>query len=526
VLEELDAVGYASSWIAQARAPLLELVDRGTYLDAADVAGFLDLSLPGVDEVAAVLRLAELADEGARRVVVDTAPTGHTLRLLEAPAVLKGWAAAFDAMEEKAAAVISGLMRRPAQLAGRAVIRDLEERVARFRERVLVAGAAVLVERPGVLVEAQSRRLRAGLAERGLRVAARVLTPAGRGEPARVEAEDGPAGAATFAVPWREGLVGCAGIRLWGEGVDRAAAPPARAPGSKPARGAGAALIRDLDVDLLLFVGKGGVGKTTCSAAAAVGLAAERATVLLGTDPAGSLADVLGVPIPREGTRVGPLRVREIEARSDFADFRARYRADVEQAFQRLGVADGLALDRRVVSALLDLAPPGADELFAILALIEAAEAGAQRVVDAAPTGHLLRLLEMPELALDWTRQLMRVLVKYRAALGLDAFAERLLDFAKQLKDLNLRLHDPSRTAAVVVTLAGPLVAAETARLEQRLRAGGVRVAAVLLNRATESDGRMSVRGDAPRLHAPLTRPSPIGPSALADFFERWTVAP
>jgi arsenite-transporting ATPase len=340
------------------------------------------------------------------------------------------------------------------------------------------------------------------------------------------------------AIPWTEGLIGCEALRRWGgsapgtraqRGSGRSAASAARAPGS------GAALIRALDAELLLFVGKGGVGKTTCAAAAAVGLAADRPVVLLGTDPAGSLADVLGQPIPRAGASpaiggapVGALRVRELHAGSDFAEFRERYRADVEQAFQRLGVADGLALDRRVVSSLLDLAPPGADELFAILALLEEAGGGgaARLVVDAAPTGHLLRLLEMPALALDWTRQLMRVLVKYRAALGLDAFAERLLDFAKQLKDLNLRLHDPHRTAAVVVTLAGPLVTAETARLEGRLRAGGVRVGATLLNRATAGDRPERTGGDTvPSLLAPLTRPSPIGAAALAEFFATWTTS-
>ena len=325
-----------------------------------------------------------------------------------------------------------------------------------------------------------------------------------------------------MAIPWREGLVGCAGLRSWGARYP--SATPLRAAPPRGEAGSGAALIRGLDVDLLLFVGKGGVGKTTCASAAAIGLAESRAVVLLGTDPAGSLADVLGTAIPREGTRVGPLRVRELEAGADFAAFRDRYRDDVEAAFRRLG-AEGLALDRRVVASLLDLAPPGADELFAILALLEETGRGEQLVVDASPTGHLLRLLEMPALALDWTRQLMRVLLRYRAALGLDAFAERLLDFAKQLKDLNLRLHDPARTAAVVVTLAGPLVAAETARLDRRLGAGGVRIAATVLNRGTDEDHRTRGAHATPRLVAPSVEPPPIGPAALASFFQRWTVA-
>ena len=82
VLEELDGEGYARRWSERARRPLLEIFDQGSFLDAGDVAGFLDLTLPGIDEVAGVLRLSELV-EGPERVVVDTAPTGHTLLLLD-----------------------------------------------------------------------------------------------------------------------------------------------------------------------------------------------------------------------------------------------------------------------------------------------------------------------------------------------------------------------------------------------------------------------------------------------------------
>jgi arsenite-transporting ATPase len=513
-LEELDAGAYAAAWVQRMRAPLLELIDRGTYLDSADIEGFLDLSLPGVDEVAAVLRLTDLAasDDGAR-IVVDTAPTGHTLRLLDVGDVLRGWTRAFQAMEEKAEAVLSGLMQRAIRLGAHEVIRDLEQRVERFRVEVVERGEAVVVERTGHLVEAESERLRAALLERGLRVGARVLTlePGERAGPERSD---------PLTVPWREGAIGCDGLRAWGPGGRNAASPRAGAPSGKPAQ----PWIEGLGVDLLLFVGKGGVGKTTCAAAAAVGLSATRKVVLLGTDPAGSLADVLGQPVPAEGTDVAGMRVREIQASTQFAQFRDTYRADVEAAFARVGATDGLALDRRVVASLLDLAPPGADEIFAVLALLDEAAPGSLLVVDSAPAGHLLRLLEMPQLALDWTRQLMRVLVKYRATLGLDAFAERLLEFAKQLKDLNLRLRDPERTGAVVVSLPGPLVQAETERLERRLAEGGVRVAARIANRWS-SDEVVVPAGDPMPIRAPLERPAPLGPAALADFFHRWTLA-
>ena len=61
----------------------LELGDRGTYLDKDELRRFFELSLPGVDELMAWMRIGELAEENPdATIVVDTAPTGHTLRML------------------------------------------------------------------------------------------------------------------------------------------------------------------------------------------------------------------------------------------------------------------------------------------------------------------------------------------------------------------------------------------------------------------------------------------------------------
>src|SRR5919106_383864 len=75
VLEEFHARAYADVLFARIQPALVELVERGTYLDEADARGFLDLSLPGLDEVMAALRLTELhRDTTKQRIVVDTAP--------------------------------------------------------------------------------------------------------------------------------------------------------------------------------------------------------------------------------------------------------------------------------------------------------------------------------------------------------------------------------------------------------------------------------------------------------------------
>ena len=524
-LETLDAEGYARRWTESARAPLVELFDRGTYLDREDLEGFLDLSLPGVDEVAGVLRLAELADADFDRIVVDTAPTGHTLRLLDAGDIVGSWSEAFDAMAEKAAAVIGQLTRRPVRLAAEDVTEELQRNVERFREQVLQQAQAVLVDRAGVVVQAESARLQSGLEARGLEVALRVRVAAAAPPGAFEHEAQWATGSstATATVPFRAGLVGCEGLRGWGEGVPHV--EPRRA-----GRGGGsaAALLRSFP-PLLLFVGKGGVGKSTCAAAAALVLAQQEHVLLLGTDPAAALGDVLRLPMDDGEARPTPsLRVRQVRAAVEFAELARRYRDSVERAFDAVGLGEAAALDRRVVEGLLGFAPPGVDEVFALTALLgdgSEAAAGRRTVVDTAPTGHFLRLLAMPMLALRWTHQLLRVIRKYRAALGLDAFAERLLVFAKELRELNLALSNPERSAAVVVTQPGPLVEAESQRLIAQVQAVGVRVAAVIANRDAPTAAVLEPPAGVPLLRAPELPEPPVGVEALERFADGWAVA-
>src|SRR5207237_10229474 len=137
------------AWLQQSLPALLELVEKGTYLDEADARSLFDLTLPGVDEIMGALRLAELARSSAQRIVVDTAPTGHALRLLDAAHIIKGWTVALRAMADKGGVVASRLMRRDIRLAAEDLIDDLQRRVASFENDVLLAADFVVVTRAG-----------------------------------------------------------------------------------------------------------------------------------------------------------------------------------------------------------------------------------------------------------------------------------------------------------------------------------------------------------------------------------------
>src|SRR5207248_10764756 len=138
-----------------------------------------------------------------------------------------------------------------------------------------------------------------------------------------------------FAIPLTANARGCDGLRVWGT-----SAPSARAREPLGADLADALpWLRTLPAELLLFVGKGGVGKSTCASASALALAEDRAVSLYSTDPAGSLADVLGAAIGNEPVQVADrLEVRQVDAQALYTSLRDQFRRSVDQVFERIGL--------------------------------------------------------------------------------------------------------------------------------------------------------------------------------------------
>ncbi|CAN5653714.1 hypothetical protein BH23GEM10_BH23GEM10_00450 [soil metagenome] len=535
-LEELDASSYADAWLGRSLDDVVEIIEAGTYLDSDDVLAFSRLALPGLDELMAVLRLADLTGEG-RRVIVDTAPTGHTLRLLDAAATHEGVARALRAMADKAAAVAGSFARRAVRLTGERVIDELERYVDVYREQVLRDAAFVIATRAETVVLAETARLRAELDRRELRTVAAVCVQQ-RGH--RAVGDIGLTGITCIGVPQLERATGCTGLRSWRDALTdcdsaRTADVDADAGAVVDVDGADqAAAYADGSADdwlhthaprVLLFAGKGGVGKSTCAAAAALALADTRDVLLCSTDPAGSLDDVFGSTVTDGQHIVSGLRVLQIDPQAELSALREVYQADVADALDRLGLARAAEMDRRVIDALWELAPPGIDEVAALTSMLNNAGQDETVVFDTAPTGHFLRLLSMPGLALDWTRQLMRVVVKYGLAGGGGGAAEALLRLARDLHTLQQALHAADETGVVVVTLDDALVRAETERLEHALHDAGVRVLARLVNRTHH--GSVTATVDAAvtgtRIFAPAVD-APIGEHALREFIAAWKI--
>jgi len=124
---ELDAASALTRWLRERRATIRLIAERGTYLDGDDIDRFLDLSLPGVDELVALLEVRRLAASGRYdEVVLDTAPTGHLLRLLQTPRTLRAIAGVLDEMQEKHRVVSESLVGGSVRDLADALVEELE----------------------------------------------------------------------------------------------------------------------------------------------------------------------------------------------------------------------------------------------------------------------------------------------------------------------------------------------------------------------------------------------------------------
>jgi arsenite-transporting ATPase len=540
---QVDARAERRRFLERWRETIVTIVDRGTYLDLEDIAGLVDAAMPGADEVFAMLRLGALeraADYA--RIVVDTAPTGHTLRLLDLPRTFAATVELLDAMQSKHRFMVRSLTRAYRADAADAFIVEMRDQTASLTRalRDPARAGAVIVARAEPLVVAETARLVAELGRSGIGVVALLANALDAAEDA------GELCKLTQSIPHYaaprldDPPIGIAGLRRWADTVRKQGRPAARARAAKsPPRARHRASrepsthARELLASSLTVVGgKGGVGKTTTACALAIeAVRASGRVLLVSTDPAPSVADALGERIGDAETEVAAapgLTARQMDATSAFGEFQRTYRERVDSVFDAF-VRRGLdaAPDRAILREMLALAPPGIDELYALASLGETLAVGRfdRVVVDPAPTGHLLRLLEMPALALDWSHRLMRLMLKYReVGGGLGETAADILAFAKRTRLVGDLLRDPTRAGLVVVALDEPLVRGETARLIDAVRHEGVSVRGVLWNRLAESarPDPLPVAPPVPQFVAPAVSPPPVGAEAIRAWAGQW----
>ena len=491
-IEALHPEQLYARFLDENLANFLELGDRGTYLDKDELRRFFELSLPGVDELMAWMHIGELAESNpAAIVIVDTAPTGHTLRMLSAADHFRQFAEALDAMQAKHRGMVQQFTRRQTRDALDDFLDDFAATARRRRELLTDPARAAFV--PVTLSEPwvveQTRRL---IGEVEIDVPFVILNRAvldADCDRDRAHARRDGEVRAQFSrivdaprscVP----LDTAARVAQWAGG-QRAASSEQRAgktAAGSPARGSlrlrtGRA---PQPARLLFLAGKGGVGKTTCSASIALQLAEQgKRVTVISVDPAHSLRDVFAHEAPPAN-----LTVETIDTREKWRRFRETLGQEIERAVAALAPGNfTIAYDSEAMKKLVQIAPPGADELFAIDRLAELVADPSQEaiIVDTAPTGHFLRLVDLPKSAGEWVREFMRILLRYRELVPAGSLGEELIRASRALHALEETMR--SNAARVfVVTRPERVVIAESRRLIDEVERRGMRIGGIIAN--------------------------------------------
>jgi arsenite-transporting ATPase len=417
-------------------------------------------------EIAAFDEFSKLLGDGAAtaafdHVLFDTAPTGHTLRLLELPAA---WSSFIDTNVGGTSCLgpLSGLnAQRALYAASNVALRDP------------AVTTLVLVARPEVSSLTEAERTRAELAQLGIANIRLLLNGVFRPRDAsdatavameargRASLEALPAGLRGLPrveVPLLPfGLVGIDALRRMGS-LDGGSGEPVAALAASAFRGEDlGALVDDLakhGKGVVMTMGKGGVGKTTVAARIAVGLARRGFPVTLTTtDPAAHVERaVRDLHDGASGLRVERIDP-EVETR--------RYTDEVMST-----AGDGLDAQGKALLAE-DLRSPCTEEIAVFRAFAETVAQGEDRfvVIDTAPTGHTLLLLDAAE---AYHREVLR------KPSGSPEAVQRLLP----------RLRDPEYTHVLLVTLPEATPIHEAMQLERDLARADIRPFAWIVNQS------------------------------------------
>ncbi|GAA0513358.1 arsenite-transporting ATPase [Halorubrum aquaticum] len=267
--------------------------------------------------------------------------------------------------------------------------------------------------------------------------------------------------------------------------------------------------------EYVLYGGKGGVGKTTMAAATALSSAAGGVpTLVVSTDPAHSLSDTVGVDVPAEPAVIHedlPLYAAEIDP--DAAMEEGMFGADGDplgglgemgEAMGGMPGMGGMADDAAegmddAPGSLLGGTMPGADEAAAMRQLLEYLDDPRfdRVVVDTAPTGHTLRLLQLPEIMDSMIGRVMTLRQRFSGMMdgikGMFGGGEDDPDPSADLEELRTRierlrnvLRDPDRTDFRVVTIPEEMSVVESERLVARLDEFEIPVNTLVVNRVME----------------------------------------
>ncbi|WP_242041326.1 ArsA family ATPase [Leptolyngbya sp. FACHB-261] len=546
-VRSLDAQALLQTFRATYGEALELIAERGSWFDREDLLPVWDLDWPGLDELMAVLEVNRLLAAGeADTVILDTAPTGHTLRLLDLPDFLDnllGSLALFQGKHQELSMALTGSYHADQ---ADAFLEKMTSQLSSGRDRLSDSdkSAVWLVLTPEQLSLMETRRFCNALEGRRVPIGGLIVNQViqtGRStfhsssllqarhkrqqeilqilatELSRYPVWQVPLQAAE---PLREAALDALiaqiqPLKVQLPAVSTAPLPPLNKPdGRDQVHNQAPLLLSSITAEttvgitagprlpnflkegkrLIVVGGKGGVGKTTTAATIAFHLARSlpQARVLVASiDPAHSLGDafqeagLLSVDqaLGQEPYPVLPnLWAQEVEAEQILEEFRRDYLRSIAAMLsgeiateQEADAGVSLQYDPQAWQKLLDLPPPGLDEVMALLSILKQVNQATSEptsaysydlvVLDTAPTGHLLRFLQMPHALEGWIRMALRLWLKYREVVAQADLAQRLRGLLQQVRQLQQQLQSPNDTEFISVMTPEQAVLAETQRL-------------------------------------------------------------
>jgi arsenite-transporting ATPase len=505
---QVNAERQFRSFFNKYKSQMLNILEAGSILSREEVEPLLDSTIPGIAEVSALLAVNNaLASGDYDFIVVDTAPVGHTLRLLALP---KQFSRFVEFLELAASRdqVLAHHFGGKGDVVGARLLSDWRGIVGALQNAIAKDATLFLVTTPETFALQESLRAKTALLAHspplkfGAIVLNRALVRADSCKFCKKREQATKAARSLLAQKFPKlklyigedsgaPIVGIQGLRHFAQhlfsGKRLNWKPPAPKVKFQELKRATWPV---LDTPLSLVLGKGGVGKTTISAALGFYTRSktETAVEICSVDPAPSLDDIFQSKIgdePRPVLGDPKFRASEMDSLATYQNWSARIKDAVEQSMSSDGpIHVDLWFERQLFSKLLDSVPPGLDEVLAAFRIVDLlAQRSNKVVIDMAPTGHALELLRTPDRILAWTRLLLKTLAQHRTLTVAQDAGVKIAQLGHRVREFLDLLKTAEHTCIYTVMLAESLPDHETERLMSDLQDLGLSSRILFVNR-------------------------------------------
>jgi len=465
------------------------MAERGTFFDKEDIENFFVMSMPGLDEVMAITKIANILNSREYDLIIlDTAPTGHTSVFLSLPEKMLKWVEVADMMMEKYRYITKTFRGKYVKDECDEFLQSQKNDVNKVKKLLTDSKTTefvpVTIPEPMSIYEIERLVLlleKARIPVNSI-IANRIIIEdnkcnfclARKKEQEKYikEIEKKFASYNLIKMPLFPGEIrGLKDLALYGEilfGKN----------GHKPYLASNKSLVRispipqggmddllDKNLKIIIFGGKGGVGKTSIASASALQLARhnkDKKVLIFSTDPVNALSDSFDQQIGNEPCQVhdgkGNLYALELDASQMLASLKDEYCGDIGEVFDKFASSGiDIKFDRKVMEELISITPPGLEELMALKKITELMKASDYDlfVMDSAASGHLLRFLQMPDIVRGWLKTVFRLILKYKGVINLSKIhsVQSLLDLSRDVRKKQEILANPEITEFVMITI-------------------------------------------------------------------------